>query len=144
MKYRHLPEMDIGPPRTNILLIVYHIAVENSIRKLGDIVKKHTTLAELRAFLSDNGPHKMIFSTEEQRWYTGEETFCTEIFFENISICESPNLIMLQSAHGNLCLSGIKYVEIDQKRSSPEIAITVFCGGNTPQMPETTYTLIAA
>lgn len=107
-------------------------------------MKNQVTLAELREFLAHNKPSKVIYSTEEQRWYNGMDTCCMEISFENILICEFPNLISLQSEQGDMCINRVRYVEIERPEPAQETRITVFCGGKRAQNPETTYTLIAA
>lgn len=107
-------------------------------------MKNQVTLAELREYLAINKPSKVIFSTEEQRWHNGLETCNMEICFENILICEFPNLISLQSDHGELCLNCVRYAEIEHLEPLSETKITIVCGSRRSRNPEATYTLIAA
>ena len=127
---------------TTALSIPYCCVIFNM--EVTEFMKNQVTLAELREYLAMNKPSKVIFSTEEQRWYNGMEICNMEICFENILICEFPNLISLQSEQGELCLNRVRYAEIEPLEPSAETKITVFCGGNRSQSPETSYTLISA
>lgn len=107
-------------------------------------MKKIMSVRELKKYCEDSKPHKIIFCTENQSWYSTAEPCKIKMSFPIMLIFENPNLICLMSGSNTLSLDRVKYAEINTGTSVLGDVVTVFCGDFNSDKCDITYTLVVA
>lgn len=107
-------------------------------------MKKKASVREFKQYYEGNKPQRILFYTENQKWYRTSDPCKIRMSFPIMLICENPNLICLKSGTNTISLDRVKYVEIDTESTVLGTLITVFCGEFGVKGYDITYTLIAA
>ena len=100
-------------------------------------------LGSLKRFLDKKQLKKVIFTSENQKWYDDYDPCKLELSFDEMIILESSNVIFLRSGNNILSLSDIKSVRRSYEAMPLGILITVTCEDKYGLSKAKSYILIA-
>lgn len=86
------------------------------------------SIYEFEKFFSNVHPKRYLFSTADQvRGYDGE-TFYMTGSYQSATAYSQPNQIFFKGNEQTMCLSGVKYIEVnDETNANTGIAFEVIC-----------------
>lgn len=89
-------------------------------------------------------PHRYIFTTENQEWYSFYFNAIAEIAFEVMLITHSLDAVYLKNNNGFFRLNRIKYIEMhDKKTTVGDVVFRIVCGSIFDNSQDIAYTIIA-
>lgn len=104
-------------------------------------MKTKMTIDEFKDYIEERPPRCIAFHTRRQSWFDVADPCKLELIFANIFVSINPAIVYLKSELGIMYLDRVRFVEVEEKKSSAEATAFVHCGG-TPTTPEITYILI--
>lgn len=88
---------------------------------------KKFTIGEFKNYCETNSPNSFILDTENQEWYSIDDTMKMKLIFDNIKISFNPNIIMLTSNAGTISLKKVKAIFFQEKILIGDV-FEIICG----------------
>lgn len=106
-------------------------------------MKKTMSIQEFKDYCKNKKLRSILYTTENQNWYSIATPCKMELSFSTMLIAENPNVIYLKSGSNSLFIGRVKAVNVDTECSVLGSVFTVFCGDMRTQDADNTYTLVA-
>lgn len=104
---------------------------------------KTMSVSEFKDYCNNKKLRYILYTTENQSWYSVADPCNVELSFTTMLIVENPNVICLKFGGNTLCINRVKTINVDTESSVLGTIFTVFCGDMKTIEFDNTYTLVA-